>query len=230
MPNRSTRSSHDMPPIRDRVPFKIRAGSFVVDLGLYLFIAIPAIDSVIARLGLGQPDDWGRFVIVPLLYWVGFVAIGVTPASWLFDIRIVNQHGRMPGPWRAVRRSLVPGTVWLWAASDAYLFHPWIDATYEAHPFIDDVLFWVGYVGLLFWLVVYLTEGGRGDCATHLHDAIAGTRVVSHRSERKAALIRGCGNLEVFLCRRSGLNLAEWMSCHVQALSAWRKRNGCRES
>jgi hypothetical protein len=167
----------------------LRFEAFFLDF-LFYVVLVYVIGSVLNRYGIDRGEDWAFCVIAPVPYWIGFVALGVTPASWLCDIRIVDGRNRAPGLRRAFRRSLVPGTIWVLLAFGAALFDPRIDAIVEANPRIEGVLFWVGGVALMSYFGVYCYKLQSKTQPTFWHDAIAGTRVIEHRGARKAVLVR----------------------------------------
>lgn len=179
---------------------KTRPRAVALDLVLYLFFW-PAISSVLAACGVEQADDWAFFIIAPLLYWVGLVALGVTPGSWLLDIRIVDNRGQAPGLWRAFRRSLFPGTAMVLVASSAGLLDPRLDALYEGHPIIEGTLFWGGALLLTLSFWVYCRKLDTNKMSTMWHDTIAGTRVVPYRSKRKAAFVVQAGTFKTRVLR-----------------------------
>jgi hypothetical protein len=209
--------------------FAKRFKSFLLDILLYAcFYAL--LGALAARTGIADAPDWSFHVVAPLVYWVGFVALGATPACWLCNIQIVDEVGRAPGIRRALLRSLLPGTVWVLIAIGAFLFDPRIDALYEAHPLIEDSLFWGGALALIVYFWIYLSESQEGDHAQLLHDVIAGTRVVPHQSAKRATISRRFGEFEQLLSRWNDANFPERVSRPVQKLLARRRRNGCRES
>lgn len=213
---RSQATTSDQAKNPPYVSYRRRLGAFFLDVLLIYPFFWSTLASILSRRGVENPDDWACFAIGPVLYWVGFVALGATPASWLCDIRIVDERGCAPGFWRACRRSLVPGTVWVLVAHAAYLIDPRINALYEAHPVIQGALFWGGGFALMLYFWIYLSEGNEGDHVTIWHDAVAGTRVIPHRSESKAALMTRLGQL--------GAAMRRWSITHLREQLAFRLR------
>jgi uncharacterized RDD family membrane protein YckC len=179
---------------------KRRLGAFFLDWMIYSVFS-DVLAYQLSRLGIERAEDWAFYVIGMLLYWIGFVALGVTPASWLCNIRIVDQRGRAPGLLRAFRRSLIPGTVWVLVAHGAVLFDSRIDAFYESNPIVEDFLFWGGGLVLMAYFVVYFYTLDSVPITPVFHDAIAGTQVIKFRGARKAALDRGFNSLRRTLGR-----------------------------
>lgn len=167
-----------------------RFGAFLLDCVIYLFF-FGGIAYLMSSQGIDQVNESAFYVNGMILsYWVGLVALGVTPASWLCNIRIVDQRGRMPGLRRAFRRSLVPGTVWVFIALGAALFDPRIDAFYEAHPTAVEILLCGGGLLLFAYFFAYSYGFYRKAIPVPWHDVIAGTHVIEYRGTRKAALDR----------------------------------------
>ena len=162
----------------------LRFAAFTLDLLFYVILVI-LIGNVLHRGGIDRGEEWAN-LIAPIPYWIGFVALGVTPGSWLCDIRIVDQQNRLPGLRRAFRRSLIPGTIWVFVVPGLALFDQRIAAFFEATPGIQGWLLSIAFLSLLCFFWSYVRKGENDDLATVWHDAIAGTRVIEVRSERRA--------------------------------------------
>jgi hypothetical protein len=173
--------------------FQQRFGAFLFDWLIFSFFW-RLLAYVISRFGIERADDWA-IILGLLLYWIGFVAVGVTPASWFFNIRIVDHRNRAPGLRRAFRRSLIPGTVWVLLADGAVLFDPRIDSFFESNPVVENLLFWGGGLVLMLYSWVYFCKSDPESLPTIWHDRIAGTRVIEYREPHKAALDCGIRDL-----------------------------------
>jgi uncharacterized RDD family membrane protein YckC len=172
---------------------QMRLNAFILDALLFL----PAYRAL---MWLGSPlgiDYWTdkSLVVALVVYWVGFVAVGITPGSWLTGIRIVDEWKCPPGPWRAFRRSLIPGTVWFLVASYSDAFSRRVDFLFEEHPDAEGGLFLVGFLTFMFSGWICLDEGKRDCPIRQWHDAIAGTQVILHRGRLRIELGRRMGRL-----------------------------------
>ena len=88
-----------------------RAAAWVIDI-ILLLIAYAVLED--GQGPFAQSGSW-YFVflsIAALILWV-MPARGYSPGKVLFELRIVNAHGRPPGMRAALVRTLVPGTIWI---------------------------------------------------------------------------------------------------------------------
>lgn len=166
-----------------------RFEAFILDLLFYVILVI-SIGNVLHRCGIDRGEEWANLVIAPIPYWIGFVALGVTPGSWLCDIRIVDRHNRLPGLRRAFRRSLIPGTLWVFVVPGLALFDQRIAEFFETNRGFLEFLLFVDLLVLMCFFWSHMRQADKDDLASAWHDAIAGTRVIDVRSERRATLGR----------------------------------------